>query len=215
MTLTNIFSEKNFYRLCDKLGLADEDLGAILKAHGYPPMWVRPNTFETLVHLVLEQQVSLASALSALHKLRDKTGNIIPSEILKLNDEEMKACYVSRQKTSYIRGIANAIEDGSLNIAGLTLLSNDEVREKLTALKGVGNWTADVYLIFVLQRTDIFPIGDIAAVNATKRAKKLTKDIDKESIAKVAELWKPFRTIATMILWHHYLSDPIKREKKT
>lgn len=211
MTSAETFSQQNFYTICDDLGTMDEDLGAILKAHGYPPMWVRPNTFETLVHFVLEQQVSLASALSALNKLKEKTGGITPSEILKLSDEEMRACYVSRQKMGYIRGIASAIESGTLDLIAMEKLPEEEVRQKLTALKGIGNWTADVYLMFVLQKTDVFPIGDIAAVNAIKRAKRLEKDIDRDLIIRVAEKWRPHRTIATMILWHHYLSAPIKR----
>lgn len=213
MNSAKIFSQQNFYTICDDLGNMDEDLSAILKQHGYPPMWVRPNTFETLVHFILEQQVSLASALSALHKLKEKTGVITPSEILKLSDEEMRTCYVSRQKMGYIRGIANAIENGNLDLITLEKLPEEEVRQALTALKGIGNWTADVYLMFVLQRTDIFPIGDIAAVNAAKRAKRLSKDAGKDLVLVETEKWKPYRTIATMILWHHYLSAPIKREK--
>lgn len=213
MTSAETFSQQNFHAICDDLAAMDEDLSAILKEHGYPPMWVRPNTFETLVHFVLEQQVSLASALSALNKLREKTGSITPSEILKLSDEEMRACYVSRQKMGYIRGIARAIESGNFDLIALEKLSEEEVRKELTALKGIGNWTADVYLMFVLQRMDIFPKGDIAAVNAIKRAKRLAKDTDRDLIILVAEKWNPYRTIATMILWHHYLSAPIKREK--
>lgn len=213
MTTDKTFSQQNFHTICDDLGALDDDLGAILQEHGYPPMWVRPNTFETLVHFVLEQQVSLASALSALHKLKEKTGGITPSEVLKLNDQEMRACYVSRQKMGYIRGIANAIESGALDLTTLEKLSEEEVRQNLVALKGIGNWTADVYLMFVLQKTDVFPIGDIAAVNAIKRAKRLPKDTEREQVLLVAEQWKPYRIIATMILWHHYLSAPIKREK--
>jgi DNA-3-methyladenine glycosylase II len=207
------FSKRNFHTICDDLGAMDDDLGVILKEHSYPQMWSRPNTFETLVHFILEQQVSLASALSALNKLRERTGEITPLEILKLSDEEMRACYVSRQKMGYIRGIAEAIETRTLDLMELKKLSDKDVRQKLTALRGVGNWTADVYLMFVLQRTDVFPIGDLAAVNAIKRAKRLAKDTDRAVILEMAEKWKPHRTIATMILWHHYLLAPIKREK--
>lgn len=113
----------------------------------------------------------------------------------------------------YIRGIASAIESGTLDLTTLEKLSEEEVRQNLVALKGIGNWTADVYLMFVLQKADVFPIGDIAAVNAIKRAKRLPKDTDRDQVLLVAEKWKPYRTIATMILWHHYLSAPIKREK--
>ena len=213
MATPETFSNQNFHALCDELGTRDADLNAILKTHGYPPMWTRPNSFETLVHFVLEQQVSLASALAALHQLKEKTGNLTPVNLLKLSDEEMRACYVSRQKMGYIRGLAQAITNNELDLAALETLPDDEVRKKLIAYKGIGNWTADVYLMFVLQKTDIYPIGDIAAVNALKRAKQLAKDADKTLIWEIAEQWKPYRTIATMILWHHYLSEPIKREK--
>jgi DNA-3-methyladenine glycosylase II len=205
------FSEQNFHTICDELGTLDADLDVILKEHGYPPMWTRPNLFETLVHFILEQQVSLASALAALNKLKEKTGDLTPANLLKLSDEEMRACYVSRQKMGYIRGMAEAIKNNELDLAALETLSDDKVREKLIALKGIGNWTADVYLMFVLRKTDIYPIGDIAAVNALKRAKRLPKDADKTLVLEIAEQWKPYRTVATMILWHHYLSAPIKR----
>lgn len=212
MAITKTFSNRNFRSICNKLGTIDNDFAVILKEHGYPPMWTRSNTFETLVHFILEQQVSLASALSALNKLKEKLKHLTPSNVFTLTDEEMRACYVSRQKTIYIRGLAEAIKNKQLNLNKLEQLSDDGVRTKLTALKGIGNWTADVYLMFVLHRTDVFPLGDLAAVNALKRMKKLSRNISREEILEIAEQWKPYRTIATMILWHHYLSDPIKRK---
>jgi len=215
MATPETFSHQNFHALCDELGMRDADLATIVKAYGYPPMWIRPNSFETLVHFVLEQQVSLASALAALQKLKEKTGDLTPVNLLKLSDEEMRACYVSRQKMGYIRGLAKAITSNDLDLAALETLPDDEVRTKLVAYKGIGNWTADVYLMFVLQKTDIYPIGDIAAVNALKRVKQLAKDADKTLVWEIAQQWKPYRTIATMILWHHYLSVPIKRVKDT
>ncbi len=188
----------------------DSDLAAIIQEHGYPPMWTRPNTFETLVHIILEQQVSLASALAALKKLQEKTMRLTPENILKLSDEELKACYVSRQKTIYLRGLALALVEKKLDLVVLETLPDDEVRAQLTALKGIGNWTTDIYLMFVLQRADIFPIGDLAAVNALKRVKKLRKETPRENLIEIAAFWKPYRTVATMILWHHYLSSPFR-----
>jgi DNA-3-methyladenine glycosylase II len=170
-------------------------------------MWTRRNTFETLVHIILEQQVSLASALAAFNKLKEKIEEITPENILKLNDEEMKECYVSRQKNIYIKGLANALISGEMNLENLPELSNDEVRRTLVALKGIGNWTVDVYLMFTLQRTDIFPIGDLAAVNAVKRLKQLEPKTTKEEILEISEQWKPFRSVASMMLWHYYLSS--------
>lgn len=202
------FSAHTFQSICDQLAAKDKALASIINTYGYPPMWTRPNTFEALVHIILEQQVSLASALAALKKLQEKTKGLTPRKLLALSDEELRACYVSRQKTVYIRGLAEALVKKQLVLADLEHLTNEAVREKLTALKGIGNWTADVYLMFVLQRPDLFPVGDLAAVNAFKRIKTLAADTPKETLVEIATQWKPYRTIATMILWHFYLSAP-------
>lgn len=203
-------TERDLHKICDKLVKKDPHLQSIIKAHGYPPLWTRPNTFETIVHIILEQQVSLASAMAALKKLQSKTRGITPAKILALSDEEMRNCYVSRQKSRYIRGLAEAIKNKKLNLDQFTTLPDEMVRKELTAFKGIGNWTADVYLMFVLQRQDIFPIGDLAAVNAFCRAKNVSKDLPRDEILTLTEQWKPYRTVATMILWHHYLSAPVR-----
>lgn len=199
------FSSESFHKICDQLTAMDSDLLFIVEAYGYPPMWTRANTFETLVHIILEQQVSLASALAALNKLRERVKEITPSNVLLLSDEELKACYFSRQKTVYARHLAEALLNG-LELEALRNLPNDEIRAILSNLKGIGNWTIDVYLMFVLQRTDIFPIGDLAAVNALKGLKKLPKGTTREELLNIAAGWAPYRTVATMLLWHYYLS---------
>lgn len=206
------FSTENFQALCDHVAARDKDLKAILAAYDYPPMWTRPNTFESLIHIILEQQVSLASALAALNKLRERLGKITPAGLLALTDEELKACYFSRQKTVYARHLAEAIESKQFNLKALENLSDETVREKIVALKGLGNWSADIYLMFVLRRADIFPPGDLAAVNALKDVKRLSKDVAREKLVKITMRWAPYRTVATMILWHYYLSV---RAKKT
>ncbi|WP_179412118.1 DNA-3-methyladenine glycosylase family protein [Mucilaginibacter sp. E4BP6] len=200
------FSKSNFHNICDQLAWQDADLAAIITAYGYPPLWSRPNTFETLVHIILEQQVSLASALSALNKLKERVQELTPSRLLLLTDEEMRACYCSRQKTAYIKYLAEALLSGQLDLTELEHLPNDAIRAKLITLKGIGNWTIDIYLMFVLQRADIFPSGDLAAVNALKRVKGLP-GISKEEISAIAAQWQPYRTVATMLLWHYYLSE--------
>lgn len=212
-TIPGSFSSDNFHEICDLLAKRDKELRSVTADHGYPPMWRRPNTFESLVHIILEQQVSLASALAALNKLRKKIKRITPSGVLKLTDEELRDAYFSRQKTVYIRGLANAIVSRTLKLKELAVLPDDQVRNKLTTLKGVGNWTADIYLIFVLQRTDVFPIGDLAAVNALKHLKKLPANITRDELLEVAASWQPYRTIATMLLWHSYLSLRTKKQK--
>ncbi len=200
------FTQQNLNQLCDELASRDASFSTIISVYGYPPFWSRPNTFESLVHIILEQQVSLASALSALQKLKEKIGQISAENLLALTDEELKACYFSRQKTVYARDLAATILSGNLNLDKLVLLPDDEVRTKLTAIKGIGNWTTDIYLIFILHRTDVFPIGDLAIVQAIKRVKNLPPETLKERLLQIAEAWKPYRTIATMLLWHEYLS---------
>lgn len=204
------FTQQNYHSLCDQLAAHDEHLAAIIGNHGYPPFWSRENTFETLVHIILEQQVSLASALLALNKLKDRIQEITPARVLMLTDEELKACYFSRQKTTYVRYLAEALLSGTINLTELEHSPDNDVRSKLTALKGIGNWTVDIYLLMVLHRTDIFPIGDLAVINAIKRLKQLPASTPKDELLLMANPWQPYRSIATMLLWHYYLS-PLKK----
>ena len=200
----------HYHLSCDQLAKTDADLGRIITAYGYPPLWTRPNTFESLVHIILEQQVSLASALSALNKLKERLPELTPANMLSLTDQELRECYISRQKTIYIRSLAEAILSGQIDLEEFNQLDNEEVRNALTKLKGIGNWTADVYLMFVLGRADIFPIGDLAAVNALKRVKSLSANTTKDEILDISEKWKPCRTVASMMLWHYYLSQKLR-----
>jgi len=207
------FTKTNFYSICDQLAATDADLAAIINTYGYPPLWSRPNTFETLVHIILEQQVSLASALSALNKLKERVGELTPARLLLLTDEEMRACYCSRQKITYIKYLAEALLSGHIKLNELEHLPNDAIRAQLITLKGIGHWTIDVYLMFVLQRADIFPIGDLAAVNAMKKVKHLPASTPKEELVIIATNWQPYRTVATMLLWHFYLSELAAKRK--
>jgi len=207
------FTKTNFYSICDQLAATDADLAAIINTYGYPPLWSRPNTFETLVHIILEQQVSLASALSALNKLKERVGELTPARLLLLTDEEMRACYCSRQKITYIKYFAEALLSGHIKLNELEHLPNDAIRAQLITLKGIGHWTIDVYLMFVLQRADIFPIGDLAAVNAMKKVKHLPASTPKEELVIIATNWQPYRTVATMLLWHFYLSELAAKRK--
>ena len=201
------FTKSTYHSICDELGRLDADFANVINLYGYPPFWSRPNTFESLVHIILEQQVSLASALSALNKLRERVQEITPARILLLTDAEMRECYCSRQKTAYIRYLAEAIIAGQINLEALAQMEDEDIRRQLTALKGIGNWTVDVYVMFALQHTNVFPIGDLAIVNSIKRLKALPKETTKEELVIIAERWKPYRTVASMLLWHYYLSD--------
>ncbi len=203
--MIHTFNKDNFQQRCNQLGKKDAHLKLILAHYGHPPMWQRPATFASLIHIILEQQVSLASAKAALDKLKAKIGTITPQKVLLLSDAELRACYFSRQKTVYARCLAAAIVTKKLNLKKLAVLSDDEIRAALKKIKGIGDWTVDVYLLFVLQRADIFPTGDLAMMNAFKEIKQLPKHATKEEIIALAEIWRPHRSLATMLLWHHYI----------
>src|SRR4051812_38275156 len=201
----NIFSKENFNSICKLLSEKDETLKIIIDEYGLPPMWTRPAIFQSLILTFLEQQVSLASAYSAFKKLKKKIGFVTPKKILALTDVELKACYFSRQKIIYSRALATAIITKKLNLKKLALLTDEEIRTELKKIKGIGDWTVDVYLMHALQRSDLFPLGDIALVNSLKHVKQLHAKITKEEMLEIAESWRPYRTIASMILWHAYI----------
>ncbi|HVE60301.1 MAG TPA: hypothetical protein VNA26_00680 [Chitinophagaceae bacterium] len=198
------FNKNNYHSLCNVTAARDKDLKSILKQYEYPPYWVRPNNFETLILTILEQQVSLASAYAAYKKLKEKLKSIEPESLLKLTDEEFRACYFSRQKITYAKELANAIVNGQINLKKFFYEPDAVVRTELKKLKGIGDWTVDIYLIHALQRTDIFPLGDLAMVNAMRMIKQVPF-ATKEELLQIAESWKPYRSIATMMLWHYYI----------
>jgi DNA-3-methyladenine glycosylase II len=197
------FSAENLPKLYDELASKDKDLKAILSQYGYPPLWIRPNTFETLVLTILEQQVSLASAYSAYKKLKDRI-RITPKNLLSLKDEELRGCYLSRQKVVYTRELANAILTKKISLKKFETLPDDVVRTKLKALKGIGDWTVDIYLLHALRRLDLFPIGDLALVNSIKMVKQIPL-ATKQDLLDLSRKWQPYRSIATMLLWHYYI----------
>lgn len=201
--MVETFNEENLQGLYDTVARNDKDLEAILKLYGYPPLWIRVNSFETLVLTILEQQVSLASAYSAYKKLKERI-RITPKNLLQLTDEELRSCYLSRQKIIYTRELAKAITSKKINLKKFETLPDDVVRTELKALKGIGDWTVDIYLLHALRRTDVFPIGDLALVNSIKMIKQLPS-ATKEDLLKLSGIWKPYRSIATMLFWHYYI----------
>jgi len=206
------FDTTTFPLLCRQLGKKDTDLQHIIDQYGLPPLWNRKPSFETLIHIILEQQVSLASAKAALDQLKKRIGKITPANILSLTDEEMKACYFSRQKTVYAKHLAEQVLTKQFSISQLKTMDDETVRTAMKQLKGIGDWTADVFMMMALQRTDCFPTGDIALINSIKKVKKLSPDTSKETILAIAAEWQPYRTIAAYLLWHHYLGE---RKKKS
>jgi DNA-3-methyladenine glycosylase II len=180
----------------------------IVEKYGLPTIPQRPEGFETLVLLILEQQVSIDSAKATFLRVKEVVKVFLPETIIELSDEEFRAVGVSRQKTAYIKALASALLSKELVLEELPSLSAAEVREKLIKIKGIGNWTVDIYLMFSLQAPDLLPLGDIAVVNTFK---ELFEIHDKELMEQHAQQWKPYRSFATYLLWHHYLC---KRNRK-
>lgn len=192
----------------DSLGAADGDLRAIVHRHGKPPFRRRPAGFRTLVHIILEQQVSLASARATLDKLTALLPDFSPAGLLALEDEALRGAGVSRQKMRYTRLAATAIEDGSLPLATLGRRDDDDARALLTAIPGIGPWTADCYLMLALRRPDLWPIGDLALVRALQAVKSLPATPDTATLEDLGERFRPWRSVATQLFWHHYLHTP-------
>jgi len=199
--------EKNLVTACKRLSKQDKNLAFIFQTYGVPPLWAREPNFATLLHIILEQQVSLASALSAFNKLREKlNGEITPESLLALTDTEMKACYFSRQKTVYARELAKAIADETLDLKSFENLSNEQIKTKLTLIKGIGNWTADIYLLMAMLRADVMPKGDLALHVAWQKLQRLECRPTSDEFLQIAERWQPLRSVAARLLWHFYLS---------
>ena len=180
----------------------------IIDQYGIPVIPSRPQGFETLALLILEQQVSIDSAKATYLKLRDKVQDFKPQNLLSLSDEEYRICGVSKQKTKYIKCLSEAILDKQIILESLPNKTAQEIREELIKIKGIGNWTIDVYLMFSLQEKDIIPLGDVAVVNTIK---ELLDIQDKQEMEIYAQNWAPYRSMATFLLWHHYLQ---KRNRK-
>ena len=185
----------------------DADLASVVAAFGPPPLWERATGFPTLIHIILEQQVSLASANAAFNKLRGALGEVTPAAFLTLDDAQLKALGFSRQKTRYGRELANAVLAGTLDLDALPALSDDDVRLQMTAVKGIGQWTTDIYLLMALRRRDVFPKGDLALLIAAQRLFELPFRPAPLALEAMAEMWRPHRATAARILWHFYLSE--------
>jgi DNA-3-methyladenine glycosylase II len=183
----------------------------ILDRFGVPPLWDRPAGFSTLLYIILEQQVSLASAKATFEKLLLKMGNIDPQAFLKLNDDELKSVGFSRQKTLYGRIVAQQINEGHLDLDLLSRLPDIMVKTKLMSVKGIGHWTSDIYLLMVLLRPDVWPHGDRALAVAAYEVFNMDEVPDYNTLQQMAELWKPWRSVAARLLWHHYLNTPRKK----
>lgn len=192
----------------DNLFKKDKIFIHIQETYGTPENVIRPQGFITLSKIIIGQQVSLESANSHFLKLSDYIQEFTPAKIIMLSDSELKNCYITRQKSNYLRSLSNAILNKELDLENLSGLDQNKSKELLKKIKGVGDWTADIYLMFALQVKDIFPGGDIAVINAVI---ELTDCTSKSEAVEYSKKWKPYRSLASFFLWHYYLK---KRNRK-
>lgn len=192
---------------CEQLSATDPHLSLVYSTYGPPPLWDRPTGFATLLNIILEQQVSLASAKACFDKLESHLGEVSPASFLAVNDADLKMIGFSRQKTAYARHLSEAVIEKRIDLDGLHLLPDAEVKAELIKLKGVGEWTSDVYLLMAMLRPDVMPRGDIALHAAYQKLTNADKRPGSDEFVAMAEKWKPFRSTAARLLWHFYLSE--------
>jgi DNA-3-methyladenine glycosylase II len=207
-----ILNEEAFFQGVRFLADRDEHLANVVKTYGQPPLWVRDPGFPTLVYIILEQQVSLASAKAAFDRLNGIVRPLTPRRFLKLTNAELLRIGFSRQKTLYTRLLAESLSRRYFDLGDLHDLEDDAVRKMLTTFKGIGKWTADIYLLSALRRPDIWPTGDLALATAVHEVKRLRQRPSPERLEKMSEPWRPWRAVAARLFWHHYLS---KRGQRT
>ncbi len=185
----------------------DSDLAKVVEQLGHPPLWSREPGFGTLIHIILEQQVSLASAQSAFDKLNDAAGDeLTPKTFLSFSDSNLKEFGFSRQKAKYGRELSAALANETLSIDTLHRMDDSNARDTLMDIKGIGPWTANIYLLMALLRPDVWPSRDLAVKKAIGDIKDLNETPGTEEADEIALQWKPWRAVATRILWHHYLN---------
>jgi len=203
--MDKIKDKHHFSQLCDWCMNIEPKLKSVIESFGNPPLWYREPNFATLILTILEQQVSLASAKASYNKLFEKIGNITTENLLNLTDDELKACYFSRQKVVYTKVLANEIISGKLDLNELNKLPENEIRTKLLKLKGIGHWTIDMYLLMSLHFADIFPPGDLATIKSVYELELVPPSFSKEEIVNFMKKFSPYQSVATYILWHSYI----------
>jgi DNA-3-methyladenine glycosylase II len=196
-----------------ELALRDAVLAGIVERFGTPPLWDRPAGFATLVHIILEQQVSLASAAAAFSRLRARVDPLTPDGFLGLSDADLLEIGFSRQKARYARALAAAVVDGTLDLDGLQHLDDDGDERELIAVPGIGPWTATIYRLMVLRRPDAWPASDIALAQSLAEAGGLDRRPSPTEMLTIADAWRPWRAVAARILWHGYLETRAGRRR--
>lgn len=200
-----MLTDATYHRAVDRVASHDPVLADVLRCWGPPPFWTHPPGFAGLVHGILGQQVSFESAAAAFAKLQHALGDVTPEAFLALDDAQLRAIGFSRPKAAYARGLAEAVASGCIDLAAMDAAPDDEVRAALVELRGIGRWTADVYLLFALRRPDAWPTGDLALAKAVQDLWDMSEVPSFETLDAFSERWRPYRAVAARFLWHDYL----------
>ena len=186
--------------------LAGESVfGAIIERAGTPRFRRRRNGFATLLHIILEQQVSIDAAAAMHRRLAGLCRPLAPAPFLALDDATLRSCGFSRQKMGYARGLAGAVASGSLDFPALAAADDTAVFAALTGLKGIGRWSAEIYLIFALGRADVWPAADLGLQLGVKECLGLPERPSEPVLRELGEQWRPWRTVAACLFWQSYL----------
>jgi DNA-3-methyladenine glycosylase II len=189
----------------ETLAVRDRHLASIYHTHGAPPMWARRPGFPTLLRIVIEQQVSLVSARAMFERLKSNIDPFTAEGFIEAGEPYLRSLGVTRQKAHYCVQVAEAFTYGHLN--ELSKLNDEDAHATLLSIKGVGPWTANIYLLMALRRPDIWPDGDVALATAVGRLRKMKQRPAFTELAKIAESWRPFRSVAARMLWQYYLAE--------
>ena len=199
-------TQKSLALAARELAARDDLLAGIHANHGDPPLWRRAAGFSTLAHIILEQQVSLKSAKAMLVRLEASIQPFTPLRFLELGDTYLRSLGVTRQKSAYLLDLSDSIVAGRLSFTRLARMSDEDARVVLTRIKGIGLWSADVYLLMAMRRADIWPAGDLALAVAMKELKGLPHRPSPDESERLAEQWRPHRAVAARMLWQYYLA---------
>ena len=191
-----------------QVGLLEPRFTQILERHGEPPSRKRKGGFETVLKIIVQQQVSIASANAIWGRVRKGLivtgGTVNPAAVLALDEDTLRGFGLSRQKAAYAHSLAEAVDSGSLNFRKLRAMADEDVIADLVQIKGIGRWTAEIYLLAVMERPDIWPAADIALMEAARHMLNLAERPTIKEMGPLAEPWRPYRTFAARLLWLHY-----------
>lgn len=199
-----MLTENTLSEALEALAKADSDVARALEEAGPPELRSREPGFEALLGAIVSQQISKAAAQTVWDRLAAAAHPLSPETLLVLDEETLRGAGLSRQKASYARALAEAVVGRSIDLGGLAHLPDEEVIEQLVALKGIGRWSAEIYLLFALGRADAFPADDLALMIGAQRLKRLEERPNRAGLLAIAETWRPWRGPAALLLWHYY-----------